>query len=250
MKAVILCAGIGSRLRPHTDDKPKILVNIGQETIGQMMIGNLVSVGITEIVVVTGYHCEKVEKTLVEWFPNVNFTFIRNNLYEETNTAYSLSLVEQVVRGHDFIKLDGDVVFELNLLKKLVESEYQNCLCFDRDIQLAKEEVKVVLDDQNIVLKVGKSIDPSSSNGESIGIEKLSKDAAPLFFAELKSLLADPKNAQAYYDDSYPTLIKNGVPFYGLDISGLKWVEIDTHEDYAKAQEYFGNASEVDRLKE
>jgi len=241
MHAVILCAGIGSRLRPYTDDNPKILVRLGQKAIGQYMIEHLLAVGIKDIVVVTGYHYEKVEKRLVEWFPEAQFTFLRNNVYEETNTAYSLSLVEDVVKENDFIKLDGDVVCELNLLKKLIKSEYKNCLCFDRNIHLAKEEVKVELNDHNSVISVGKTVDPQIAQGESIGIEKLSKEAAPFFFAELKSLLTDPQNAQAYYDDSYPTLIKKGIPFSGLDISGLKWVEIDTHEDFARAQEYFGS---------
>ncbi len=41
-------------------------------------------------------------------------------------------------------------------------------------------------------------------------------------------------NYQQYYDDSYTTLVEKGFRFKAIDISGLNWVEIDTHDDYKK----------------
>src|SRR5258708_5364522 len=89
------------------------------------------------------------------------------------------------------------------------------------------------------VLKVGKKIDFNRASGESIGIEKIGKEAGKILFGELEQLLKDPNKWNEYYDDSYTTLVELGIPFGAVDISGLKWVEIDTHEDYAKAQKLF-----------
>jgi choline kinase len=66
-------------------------------------------------------------------------------------------------------------------------------------------------------------------------------EAGKLLFAELENLMQDEKNFQEYYDDSYTTLVNKGVKFYASDITGLKWVEIDTHDDFARAQEIFKN---------
>ncbi len=58
-------------------------------------------------------------------------------------------------------------------------------------------------------------------------------------FAELESLMRDKKNWQEYYDDTYTTLVSRGIPFETVDITGLNWVEIDTHADYKRASQIF-----------
>ncbi len=113
------------------------------------------------------------------------------------------------------------------------------CLCIDKNIHLEKEEVKVITGENDKVLEVGKKIDPKKAKGESIGIEKIGKYAGKVLFEELERLMKDPKNYKEYYDDSYTTLVRKGIPFYAVDITGLKWVEIDTHEDNDRAKRLF-----------
>jgi len=52
-------------------------------------------------------------------------------------------------------------------------------------------------------------------------------------------MMRNKDNHQKYYESAYERLIEKGFPFYSLDITGAKWVEIDTKEDYAKAKEMF-----------
>lgn len=239
MKAIILCAGIGSRIRPLTDDKPKPLVVVAGKTILGRMVEASISVGITEFVVVTGYRAEQITTFLTETYPQASFTFVYNEHFEKTNTGYSVLLAEPYVRGEDFIKFDGDVVFEDEVLRRLIADQASSALCIDTRIRLEAEEVKVVLDENKRVLEVGKKLDPTKAHGESIGIEKICTRVAPVFFQELHTLMQDPAKWQEYYDDTYTTLVVRGVPMHAVDITGLKWVEIDTHEDFERAEQMF-----------
>lgn len=239
MKAILLAAGIGSRIRPLTDDKPKCLLEVNGRTILQNMIENVIAVGMTEVIIITGYLEEQIKAYIAEHFPTLNVTYIRNEKYLDTNTGYSLMLTKDAVNGDAFIKFDADVVFEKAILQKLVDSEYETALCLDKNINLEAEEVKAIATPEGKVLEVGKKLDPAKAAGESIGIEKIGKEAAALLYAELERLMEDTANWKEYYDDSYTTLVNQGVPFGVVDITGLKWVEVDTHEDYARAKELF-----------
>ncbi len=241
MKAVILAAGVGSRVRPLTDNKPKSLLPINGKTILERMIENISSAGIRDIIIVTGYLEDQIKKFALENFPNLNINFVRNDKYLETNTAYSLLLARPFIGESEFIKFDADVVFEKEVLKRLIDSKYSTALCIDKNIHLDKEEVKVITDSQDMVEEVGKKLDPHKSKGESIGIEKIGTNASKLLFEQLKTLLKDKKNWNEYYDDSYTTLVEKGVTFGAVDITGLKWVEIDTHQDYEDALKIFTN---------
>jgi choline kinase len=239
MKAIILAAGIGSRISPLTKNKPKPLLEVCGKTIFERMVNNILSCGINEIVVITGYLENQIINFSKLKFPTVKFTFIRNDNYLDTNTAYSLLLAKKAVSSVDFLKFDGDVVFEFEIIKRLVNHSSRTCLCIDKNIDVAEEEVKVITDSKGNVIEVGKSLDPKKANGESIGIEKISNDAAKILFDDLERLMNDPQNYKKYYDDSYTTLVKKGVGMKAIDITGLKWIEIDTHADYEKAQKLF-----------
>lgn len=239
MKAVILVAGIGSRIRPLTDNNHKTLLKVAGKEILAQMLENLEAVGITDVAFITGYRVEQVTNFVKENFPKINATFIHNDKYLDTNTGYSVLLARDFVGDEPFLKFDGDVVFEKAVLEKLLNNEFENCLCIDTNINLEAEEVKVRLDENGQALEVGKGIDPHTASGESIGIEKLGGKGAQMFFSELEELMKDQANWKRYYDDTYTTLVEKGIPFGAADITGLKWVEIDTHEDYAKANTIF-----------
>ena len=98
----------------------------------------------------------------------------------------------------------------------------------------------MIIGGNNLIKKASKTVDPTKAAGESIGIEKISSEAAVQLFAELKIMMEDESNYQQYYEIAYERLMEQHVPFYALDITGLKWVEIDTIEDFDKAATIFG----------
>lgn len=239
MKAVILAAGIGSRIRPLTDNSPKSLLPVAGQPILHRMLQNIQSVGIREVCMITGYMEETVKEYVTANFPDLSFSFKRNEVYLDTNTGYSLMLAHELVGEDSFVKFDADVVFEKAILENLLASTHETALCIDKNIHLEAEEVKVVMDSENNVLEVEKSVDPHRANGESIGIEKIGKETAKLLFQELEILMQDKSHWKEYYEYAYTELVKKGILFGAVDITGLKWVEVDTHEDYKRANEIF-----------
>lgn len=238
MKAVILAAGVGSRIRPLTDNLPKPLFEIGGKTILGRMVDAILGESIKEIIVVTGYRADQIKRFLNGSYPTISFHFVHNEHYNETNTGYSLLQTEQAVGDDAFIKFDADVLFEAEILKKLLKSK-ASALCIDKNIHLEAEEVKVITDESMRVVEVGKKINPKLAKGESIGIEKIDPSAGKVLFAELGKLMRHKENWQEYYDDSYTTLAGKGIPMYAVDITGLKWVEIDTTADFNRAEKLF-----------
>ena len=242
MKAIILAAGVGSRIKPFADNCPKSLLKVGDNTILEMMISHIQDCGINEIIIVVGYLKEQIKDYVKTKFPDLNASFVTNDKYAETNTGYSLMLVKDFIQDSGFIKFDADVVFDKEILKKLIECEHESCLCIDKNINLDAEEIKVIIDNQHRILKINKTVNPKDAVGESIGIEKISKETAKLLFKELGLMMQDKKNHQEYYESAYERLIEKNVPFYVLDISGLRWVEVDTREDFDLGIKIFSNA--------
>jgi len=239
MKAIILAAGIGSRIKPMTNNCPKSLLQIGDYTILEMMLSHIQDCGINEVIFVLGYLEEKIKEYVKNNFRSLKAYFVTNDKYAETNTAYSLMLAMALSKDSDIVKFDADVVFDIKILERLIKCEYANCLCIDKNINLDAEEIKVVINDQNKVLKVSKTVNPKDAIGESIGIEKIDGETAKLLFSELEIMMEDKSNYQKYYEDAYERLIKKNVSFYAFNISGLQWVEIDTKEDFFAAEKIF-----------
>ncbi len=239
LKAIILAAGVGSRIRPLTDECPKSLLTVAGIPILQRMIDNIQACGINEVIFVLGYLDRQIEEFVKTTFPDLKAHFILNRKFGETNTGYSLMLTEAAVGGESFVKFDADVVFDIEILRTLIASPFDNCLCIDREIQLDAEEIKVLSGDNNRVLQASKTVDPTKAIGESIGIEKLDSQTASLLFKELHLMMKDTANHQAYYEAAYERLIDNETPFHTVDITGLDWTEIDTHEDFHAANQMF-----------
>jgi choline kinase len=239
MKAIILAAGVGSRIRPLTDNCPKSLLKVGGKTILEMMISHIQDCGINEVVFVLGYLQEQIKDYVKTNFPDLNAHFVTNDRYSETNTGFSLMLTRDLIKESAFIKFDADVVFDKEILNKLIASEYANCLCIDKNINLDAEEIKVIIEDNNRVVKASKAVNPQDAVGESIGIEKISANTAKLLYTELEIMMEEEENHQEYYEGAYERLIEKNVAFYAVDISGLKWTEIDTKEDFSTAEKIF-----------
>ncbi|MBT7221717.1 MAG: phosphocholine cytidylyltransferase family protein [Marinovum sp.] len=239
--AVILAAGIGSRLSPLTDTYPKSLLSVGGSVILERMIRNCLSCGMSQFVLVLGHRADEIKKFVKKTFRGIRVTYVINDRYRETNTGYSLMLAAKAIGTAEFVKFDADVVFDVRILRRLLDTSHANILCIDRNIPLEDEEVKVIVNDQMQVIEVGKSVDPKRALGESIGIEKISAETGALLFAELSKMMERRGNLQNYYEAAYAQLVDKGTQFHALDISGLDWTEIDTAIDFAAANAKFSS---------
>jgi choline kinase len=235
MKAVILAAGIASRLRPLTDNTPKCLLNVGKKSILQRTIDNLLSNGIEEFIIVTGYLREMIEEFISEKYPDLNVVFIYNEKYSSTNNIYSLWMTKEYAKGNEIILLDSDIVFDSRIVALLKNSNYENCLAVKTEIELGEEEIKVTVEDDNSITEISKTVNPTQAIGESIGIEKFGKPFVDALFAELDKMILEENLSNVFYELAFERLIKKGEKVFSVPVGNLKCLEIDFAEDFEQA---------------
>ena len=243
MKAVILCAGVGSRLGALTANRPKALLPIGSQTVLDRMLLSLQQHGIDSFVIVVGHQREQIEAHVkIHWancpYPQLPVQFIVNPRFAETNTSYSLLLAREAIGSDSFVKLDGDLVFEDDVLAKLFADQTTNRVVVDSSVILGDEEVKVVAQ-EGAIQRIGKKLTLSQCRGESIGIELIHRDSVGDLFSELARVVCQDQLVQEYYELAYDRMMQRGVPFRLVDITGLKWNEIDDLTDLQRAREMF-----------
>ncbi len=232
--AVILAAGGGTRLRPLTDERPKALLEVGAESILHRAARLLSSVGVRELVVATGYRHDAVRAALGGLPAKVSYC--HNADFERTQNSVSLYRCAHAVAGRAFFKLDGDVLFQRDVLTRLQEEGAELAVAVERRGDLGAEEMKVITEGASI-RSFGKGLAPERCTAESIGIERVSADAGAKLFRALARAL-EANRTDLYYEDVYNDLIAEGVPTRAVDVTDLAWIEVDTPEDLACARRW------------
>lgn len=232
MTAVILAAGISSRLRPLTDNVPKCLLPVGGIPLLERTLVSLQKAGLRNALIVTGYLREQIEGFVARLGIELEVTFVNNPVFDRTNNNYSLWLAGEKLSGEEILLLDADILFDRRIIPTLLSSQGENALVIRRSSALGKEEMKVECDEHGYVKRISKEIDPSLATGESLGIERFSS----LTTAVLFQALGRRKDRYEYYEDSFQEIIDQGVEIRTVDIGQLPCVEIDTTEDLAAAE--------------
>lgn len=231
LKAVILAAGMSRRLKPLTDKTPKCLLKAGTQTILGRTLDNLLANGINQLVMVTGFEEDQIIQFVINNYPTIHCTFITNNVYDQTNNSYSLWLTNEQLKGHSMLLLDSDIVFEPQIIGKLLESNKKDCLAINTYHQLGDEEIKVLLDTNERVLEISKQVDPKQAAGESIGIELFSEAGVEKLFTILQRRMLIDKHVNEFYEASFEEMVQNGFDIFAIDIRPYKSMEIDTAQD-------------------
>ncbi|HEY0253132.1 MAG TPA: phosphocholine cytidylyltransferase family protein [Kofleriaceae bacterium] len=245
MKAVILAAGCATRLRPHSDDTPKTLLPVGGVPILRRTITSLLRCGFDQFVIGTGYLEHMVREAVAAWFPELDVTFVSNPDFRSTNNAFSLLLTREHVETDGFILLDGDVVFDCDVIEQLVDRG-PDSLAVRSVGSIGLEEVKVTADNDDRVLAIGKHVPVRSAMGESVGIELFSASSSKRLFEALYQRVTVQGLVNEYYEASFQQIIDDGSTLYGVDIGSMYATEIDTIEDLLAANARLAQAPMFD----
>lgn len=237
MKAVILAAGIASRLRPLTDHKPKCLLEIGTKCLLERAIDGLLANGLQEFIIVTGYLQEQITHFITSHYPNLKAEFIYNEKYASTNNIYSLWLAGEQVKGHSVLLLDSDIIFDPALVRAVLASPFENSLALNAH-PLSEEEIKVIPDEKGMVQEISKTCCIREAIGESIGIEKMSQDYIHHLYAELDQLILTEGQDNVFYEVAFERLVRKGHTFGIVDTTSLFSMELDTVEDFNQASQH------------
>lgn len=248
MIGVILSAGMGTRLMPLTKEIPKPLLKINDVTLLERMIKNCMNAGISDFILIVGYNKEKVYEIapLLEEKLDISIKIIENAEYDTTNTSVSTYLASSYIEKKsldDFILVNGDNVVDPEIIARIAATD-NTSMIVDNFKDLNEESFKLILEDvstnddntiaNGVIAEIGKGIDIASSTGEFIGVSKVVKSDVATFNELLVDLIEDDR--QNYYDLAYKPLSKVSTIDYVLT-NGLKWTEIDDHNDWETANE-------------
>ncbi len=238
MKAIILSAGQGGRLLPLTETIPKCLLTIGDRTILAHQIQNLNHCGIADITVVTGFAAGAVETALSELSSTEQVpSCVFNPFFNVADNLASCWMARHVMT-EDFILLNGDTMFEPAVCETLLQApEAPVCMAIDHKLEYDSDDMKIRLVGTKLI-EVGKSIEQSSIDGESIGMIRFS-GAGPARFVEiLNQVMRTPNSLNWWYLKAIGILAERGL-VETQSIEGLHWAEVDFLQDLEKVRVMF-----------
>ncbi len=238
-KAVILSAGQGRRLLPLTKNSPKCLLPVSGKPIIEWQIDALLTAGIKEIIVVTGFQTNLVEELLQQRYPDHKQIRTLFNPFFEVADNLASCWVARSVMDCNFLLLNGDTIFDVSLLKQVLESEPAPItLSIDYKKVYDADDMKVQLDNKGLVKHVNKTLPEDQIDAESIGLIYFRSNGPILFRDAVEEALRYPTELKSWYLTIIDTLAsKNLVNVCA--ISGHRWCEIDYSSDLTKAQELF-----------
>jgi len=226
MKALILNSGKGERLRPLTEDKPKALIKIGDKTILEYQIDNLISCNITNVIITTGPFEDKIKEHVKEKYPDLKVSYVNNPKYETTNYIYSMWLTKELI-DDDMILLHGDLIFDKKLLERLINEECENCVLVNKEIKAPEKDFKAVIEN-NRVVKIG--VEFSGENAFfSAPLYKFSKSDFLCWLDEVEKFI-ERGDTKSYAEDAF-NKISDKIVLHPLYFDDELCMEIDTMDD-------------------
>ena len=243
-KALIIAAGLGSRLKKHTENLPKCMLDFGGKTLLQRQLESYKQNEIKDISLVRGYKKEKINYKDIKYFENKD--------YKNNNILNSIFYAEKIINGNIIISY-SDILFDKSVVERTLKSDHDISVVVDidwrgyyvgrKDHPISEAE-NVIFNSNNEVEKIGKiNTGNQEVHGEFIGMIKLSNRGTEIFkehFHRLKKIYWNKPFQRAkifqkaYLTDFIQELVDIGIKVHCVIIES-GWKEIDTVEDYKKA---------------
>jgi choline kinase len=236
MKALILAAGRGTRIRSIHGERPKCLISCEGEAILDHQINGLHAAGVRDIGIVVGYEREQIMRYVRTRYASDigRFQFIVNPRYEATNNIYSVWVARTWLKGSAFVCLNADVLCDPRILEPAVSTMAPISMIVDPEWR--DETMKVIIRDGRVV-RMSKAISRDEFSGTYLGITTFSLAVQLRFFACLEHLIADGR-VNEFFNVAVQKLADNGVTIGSTSTMGLPWAEIDDPADLAFAREH------------
>jgi choline kinase len=235
MNVIILCAGIGSRLKPITDTIPKCLLPIAGSTLVERLISQILKYSLhPNISVVIGHKFHEVNKVL----ENYNAKVVINEDYLSTNNMYSFLLAsENVVDNSDVIIINGDCIYDDKIIEFVISNKGSYVMA---DPSLFSSEAMKIKFNEPYVYEFSKNIENSESSYVSMDIYRYERNVFDALKRIAKEFI-ESGNLNMWNEEAmnmYVERNKNSVKYF-LTPSN-KWYEIDNMTDYINAKNIFG----------
>lgn len=231
MKAILLAAGLGSRLGPLTREIPKATIEVSSQSLIKRMIKFVNHIKVEEVIVIGGYNSENLWHEILE-DPIVkveNSEFRKGNLYSLAAASKNLD--------SDFVLLNIDHLYPSHLARMIRETKAGIWAICDFDRPLYQDDMKIRIngDLSNTAFLSAISKELEDYDGGYCGITVVRGEALVNYLRAFQNVLQHGRE-QAVVEDVLAELIRLSDPPMVLDISGIRWLEIDTQEDLANAE--------------
>lgn len=233
MKAIILAAGKGQRLQPFTNEIPKCLLTLDNQTILEHQINHLKSCDIDEVNVVVGFAKNKVEEFLGNYDSlGMKINTIYNPFWETTNSLFSLWAARFQLNS-DVVLLNGDDVFELEVMSQILSNKDDICVPYKVKNSYAAEDMKIQIRD-GLLSSIGKNL--KSPSGESVGVRVFRNEGVEILKRSLEKEIRTENFNLKWYASSIERILQRGHKIKTLDIKDLYWHDVDYPNDIDNAK--------------
>jgi HAD superfamily hydrolase (TIGR01450 family) len=248
MKAVILAAGLGTRLISLTREKPKCLIRVAGKSILDYQIDAYYKAGIQEIVIVGGYKINMI-KEHIKKYKRPKIKILYNKDFNITNNMYSFYLARKEIEGQEIIVSNGDVVFDSSIIYDLVHSDEKDLIACDKG-SYNDESMKIIVGPEGYVSDISKKISKEVAYGNSIDLYKFSQPSCSLLLKEASKIIEKEHNMKDWFEIVLQRLLIGSLlkmrPF---DINKRPWTEIDNIEDLLEADLLFNSLGSLNNKK-
>jgi choline kinase len=223
MKAIIMAAGIGSRLKELNGDRPKCLIETDGVSLISRSVAMLEARGIIDISVITGYRSELVRRELQD-----RVKFLHNPYFEVTNSIASLWLAKHLLCD-DVILMNADLYYEAAVLDTAL-AQTGNAVMLSDCTRIIDADFRFGVQGSRI-LKTGNQLTNQETDCEYVGIVRIDRRFIETFRKRLETMIAsgDFKN---WWEGVLYAFIQDGVTISHQDVQGAFWSEVDHLGDY------------------
>jgi histidinol-phosphate/aromatic aminotransferase/cobyric acid decarboxylase-like protein/choline kinase len=236
MKAIILAAGIGYRMKPLTENTHKTMLKVGGNRIIDNIISGLVENNIKTIIVATGYLAEQVKSHLVASYPNIEFVFVHNPEFQETNNVYTLHKVFDTAEiDDDILLIESDLIYDPGVIRKIITSRYDNVALVDK-YRIGMDGTVVTINENRITNVIPTHMQDYNFNFtdkyKTLNIYKFSKSFVSDTFKPLIHYYVNSIAKTSYYELILGILVYiQKQEIYAEIVEDENWAEVDDPND-------------------
>ncbi len=232
MKAIILAAGVGSRISKHINEKPKCMVDIGGTTLIDYTISLLKEKGIKEITLVLGYKADYIKKNIKD--KDINIVY--NPFFDITNGIVSMWFAKEYIDENEkLLIMSGDVYVVPEIIDELLKVQKSPVLLTDSS-RILEADFRFNFGEDKILRKYGKDLTQDETTGECVGIGVLDVDFVKTYKEHMIEMINSQKHGVWWESVMYDMIPEKNI--YLHDVKGMFWSEVDIIEDYHRILQY------------
>ncbi len=249
MQALILAAGMGSRLDHFTKENTKCMLEVNDVKLIDRCIEQLIDVGIKKLILVVGYKKENLIEHLEKYRCGIEIAYVINEIYDTTNNIYSLYLARQYLQDDDTILIESDLIFDISILKNLISDARENLAVVSK-FQNWMDGTSVTISNSDDITgyctKENFDFKNIDDYYKTVNIYKLSKKYSTRNYIPFLEAYIKSRGKNEYYEAVLNVLSKTGnSDLKAKVLTKEKWYEIDDVQDLDNAEVIFSGSSEV-----